>query len=323
MFDGILVDKGGVGSLVAIDDARLPAGNVTVRITHSTINYKDALAVTGRGPVVRAFPMVPGIDLAGVVEASEDPRWKVGAEVLINGFGLGETTWGGLATRARVSGDWLIAVPSGMTLARSMALGTAGFTAMLSVMALEQHGITPDRGEVLVTGAGGGVGGIAILILAHLGYNVVASTGRTAEADYLRTLGATSVIDRAELSSPGKPLGKARWMGAIDSVGSHTLANICATMKEDGVVAACGLAQGSDFPSTVMPFILRAVTLVGINSVFRTTAVREVAWKRLTAEVDAAKLDAMVQTVALADVPRVAGDLLDGKVRGRVVVSIP
>lgn len=319
-FKGLLVEKGATAQLIDIDEARLPPGDVTVRITHSTINYKDALAVTGRGPVVRSFPMVPGIDLAGVVETSKDPRWQPGAEVLINGFGLGETTWGGLAQRARVSGDWLVALPHNMSLAQSMALGTAGFTAMLSVMALEQHGITHDRGDVLVTGANGGVGGVAIQILSHLQYRVVASTGRPAEAAYLQGLGAAEIIDRAELSSPGKQLNRARWMGAIDSVGSHTLANVCASMKEDGVVAACGLAQGSDFPSSVMPFILRAVTLVGINSVFRTHDVRKEAWRRLALQVDLGKLD--VKTIGLDEVIAASGDLLDGRVRGRLVVEI-
>lgn len=322
MFEGILVEKGSEGRLQHIDDAQLPQGDVTVRVAYSTLNYKDALAVTGKGAVVRAFPMVPGIDLAGVVETSTDARWKAGDEVLINGFGIGENTWGGLAQRARVSADWLVAPPKGMSLKQTMELGTAGFTAMLSVMALEQHGITKDRGEVLVTGANGGVGGVAIMILRHLDYYVVASTGRTAEADYLKSLGADEVIDRKQLSEPGKPLGKARWMGAIDSVGSYTLANVCATMKEDGVVAACGLAQGMDFPATVAPFILRAVTLVGINSVNRTIPTRIEAWRRLGLQLDRTKLGKMTQTIKLGDVVGASHDLLAGKVRGRLVVEL-
>jgi acrylyl-CoA reductase (NADPH) len=325
MFDAILVEKNGGGStasLARLDDNRLPESDVTVRVSHSTLNYKDGLAITGKGPVVRAFPIVPGIDFAGVVDASSDPRFSVGDIVLLNGFGVGETHWGGLSELARVSGDWLISLPDGLTAAHAMALGTAGYTAMLCLMALQRQGVTPDKGEIIVTGAGGGVGGVAIMILNHLGYNVVASTGRPQEADYLHELGANEIIDRATLSGPGKPLSKARWAGAVDSVGSHTLANVCAAMKDDGVVTACGLAQGMDFPASVAPFILRGVMLVGINSVYRSIADRTEAWTRLTREIDLRKLDRMTTSIGLAGVIQAAHDLLDGKVRGRVVVAI-
>jgi acrylyl-CoA reductase (NADPH) len=325
MFDAILIEKDGErgqARVAKLDLAALPAGNVTVRVSHSTLNYKDALAITGRGPVVRSFPMVPGVDLAGIVEASAHPRFKTGDAVLLNGFGAGETHWGGLAEYARLDGDWLIPLPEGLTAARAMALGTAGYTAMLCVMALERHGVTPDKGEVVVTGAGGGVGGVAIQLLARLGFDVVASTGRPEEADYLKGLGAKAIMDRSALSRPGKPLQKARWAAAVDSLGSHTLANVCASMKDDGVVTACGLAQGMDFPATVAPFILRGVTLVGINSVYRPLADRIAAWSRLAREIDFAKLDGMTQTIRLDQAIDGARDLLEGKVRGRLVVAI-
>lgn len=325
MFDAILIEKEGdrsKASLARLDDSRLPEGDVTVRVSHSTLNYKDGLAITGRGPIVRSFPLVPGVDFAGVVEDSRDARFKPGDSVLLNGFGVGESHWGGLAGRARVSADWLIRLPEGLSAARAMALGTAGYTAMLCVMALERQGVAPGAGEIIVTGAGGGVGGIAIQILDRLGYRVVASTGRPQEADYLRELGADEIIDRATLSAPGKPLAKARWAGAVDSLGSHTLANVCASMKENGVVAACGLAQGMDFPATVAPFILRGVTLVGINSVYRSIADRVEAWSRLAREIDVAKLDAMTTTIGLKDAIAAADDLIDGKIRGRIVVAI-
>ncbi|PNG25145.1 MDR family oxidoreductase [Methylocella silvestris] len=325
MFDAILIEQEedrSKASLTRLDESRLPDGDVIVRVSHSTLNYKDGLAITGRGPIVRSFPLVPGIDFAGVVEDSRDARFKPGDCVLLNGFGVGESHWGGLAGRARVSADWLIGLPEGLSAARAMALGTAGYTAMLCVMALERQGVTPRAGEIIVTGAGGGVGGIAIQILDRLGYRIVASTGRPQEADYLRALGADEIIDRATLSAPGKPLAKARWAGAVDSLGSHTLANVCAAMKENGVVAACGLAQGMDFPASVAPFILRGVTLIGINSVYRSIADRVEAWSRLAREIDVAKLDAMTTTIGLKDVIAAAGDLIDGKIRGRIVVAI-
>jgi acrylyl-CoA reductase (NADPH) len=325
MFKAILIEKSSERSgprLADVDKTALPDGDVTVRISHSTLNYKDGLAITGKMPIVRSFPMVPGIDFAGIVEDSANPRFKKGETVLLNGFGVGENHWGGLAEYARVKSDWLIPLPPGMTAARAMALGTAGYTAMLCVMALERQGVTPAKGEVIVTGAAGGVGGVAVLLLSRLGYEVAASTGRIGESDYLRGLGAKTIIDRNELSSPGRPLQKARWAGAVDSVGSHTLANVCAQTKDEGVVTACGLAQGMDFPATVAPFILRGVTLVGINSVYRSIADRIEAWNRLTDEIDFAKLDAMTKTIPLSDAIDAARDLIEGKIRGRVVIDV-
>jgi acrylyl-CoA reductase (NADPH) len=322
----LLIDKGTSGTsgtVTSVDDAKLPDRAVTVRVSHSTLNYKDGLAILGKGPVVRNFPMVAGIDLVGTVETSSDPRWSAGDAVLVNGFGLGELHWGGLAEKARVDGDWLTALPAGLSPARAAAIGTAGYTAMLCVMGLERVGMTPARGEAIVTGASGGVGGIAIQLLANLGYKVVASTGRMEEAAYLEQLGAAEVIDRKALSEPNpRPLQKARYAAAIDSVGSHTLANVCAQMLDDGVVTACGLAQGADLPATVIPFILRGVVLVGIHSVYRSAADRATAWRRLATELDLAKLDLMTRTVALDDAVAAAGDLLAGKVRGRIVVAI-
>ncbi len=324
-FKAILIEKDGAASharLADVEDAALPADDVAVRVSHSTLNYKDGLAITGKAPIARSFPMVPGIDLAGVVVESGNPRFEPGDEVLLNGFGIGETHWGGLAELARVKSEWLIRLPEGMTAARAMALGTAGYTAMLCVIALERQGVTPEKGPIIVTGAGGGVGGVAILILHRLGYRVAASTGRPEEADYLRELGADEIIDRAQLSSPGKPLSKARWAGAVDSVGSHTLANVCAATLDDGVVTACGLAQGMDFPASVAPFILRGVSLLGINSVYRPIADREEAWGRLVREIDFALLDTMTRTIGLEEVIPAASALLDGKVRGRLVVAM-
>ena len=325
MFQGILITKDDAGyraGLQAIDEAVLPEGDVTVRVAWSTLNYKDGLAITGRSPVVRRFPMIPGIDFAGTVESSSHPAWKAGDQVVLNGWGVGEVHCGGLAEMARVKGDWLVRLPAAFTTRQAMAIGTAGYTAMLCVLALEKHGIKPGDGEILVTGANGGVGSVAIALLAQLGYTVVASTGRVAESDYLTRLGAASVIDRKDLSEPGKPLGKERWAGVIDTVGSHTLANACATTRYRGAVAACGLAGGMDFPASVAPFILRGITLYGIDSVMAPQAVRVEAWERLARDLDGAKLETITSEIALADVPAVADKLLAGQVRGRVVVKV-
>jgi acrylyl-CoA reductase (NADPH) len=305
-----------------IDDAVLQEGDVTVRIECSTLNYKDGLAITGRAPVVRRFPMVPGIDLAGEVIDSGNAAWKVGDRVLLNGWGVGETHCGGLAQVARLRGEWLVPLPDAFTTRQAMAIGTAGYTAMLCVLALEKHGLQPGDGEILVTGANGGVGSVGIALLAGLGYRVVASTGRLADAAHLKALGADDVIDRQTLAVPGKPIGKERWAGVLDTVGSHTLANACATTRYRGAVAACGLAQGMDFPATVAPFILRGVTLYGIDSVMAPLAVRQAAWRRLARDLDLAKLAAMTREIGLDEAPSVAAQLLDGKVRGRVVVDV-
>lgn len=325
MFRAILIEKTQDGSRAArveLDETRLPEGDVTVRVSHSTLNYKDALAITGKGPVVRTFPMVPGIDFAGTVEASAHPAFAVGDSVLLNGFGAGELRWGGLAERARVKGDWLIPLPEGMSAGQAMSFGTAGYTAMLCVMALEKQGVAPGSGEIAVTGANGGVGGVAIQILRHLGYRVIAATRRMDEAEHLKWLGADGILDSRSLSGPGAPLQKARFAGAVDSVGSHTLANICAQMKDNGVVTACGLAQGMDFPASVAPFILRGVTLVGINSVYRSLEDRRIAWSRLAREVDPQKMWSLTKTITLDEVIPAAADLLEGRVRGRIVVKI-
>jgi acrylyl-CoA reductase (NADPH) len=309
-------------ALKTLDDSALPEGDVTVSVAYSTINYKDGLAITGKSPVVRKFPLTPGIDLAGTVTDSSHPLFKAGDTVVLNGWGVGESHSGGLAQKARLQGDWLIALPAAFTPRQAMAIGTAGYTAMLCVMALEKHGVSPEQGEVLVTGAGGGVGSVAIALLARLGYRVVASTGRLQEAEYLRKLGAAQVIDRAELSAPGKPLAKERWAGVVDTVGSHTLANACASTKYGGTVAACGLAQGMDLPASVAPFILRGVTLAGIDSVMAPRALREAAWARLARDLDVAKLDAMTQEVGLSEAIGLGAQILAGQVRGRVVVDV-
>ncbi|TDR54957.1 acrylyl-CoA reductase (NADPH) [Halomonas ventosae] len=325
MFKAILIDKQDDGqhvSLEELDESRLPEGDVTVRVDCSTLNYKDALAITGKGPVVRAFPMVPGIDLAGTVESSSTDAYRPGDAVLLNGWGVGEKHWGGLAEKARLDSRWLIPHPSAFSARQSMAIGTAGYTAMLSVMALEKQGVTPDQGDVLVTGANGGVGSYAIALLARLGYRVLASTGRLEETDYLKGLGAQEVIDRAELSEPGRPLAKERWAAAIDSVGSHTLANVLAGTRYGGTVAACGLAQGMDLPSSVAPFILRGVTLVGIDSVMRSYEDRVEAWRRLGELLAPEQLDAITRTIGLEEAIDTAGELLAGRVRGRVVVDM-
>jgi acrylyl-CoA reductase (NADPH) len=324
-YRALLIEKDDAGyrcSLQTREDSALPDGDVTVAVEYSTLNFKDGLAITGKSPVVRQFPLTPGIDLAGTVTESRHPLFKAGDPVVLNGWGVGESHSGGLAQKARLKGDWLIALPPAFTTRQAMAIGTAGYTAMLCVMALEKHGVTPDQGEVLVTGAGGGVGSVAIALLARLGFRVVASTGRLQEADYLRSLGAAEVIDRAPLSAPGKPLARERWAGVVDTVGSHTLANACASTKYGGTVAACGLAQGMDLPATVAPFILRGVTLAGIDSVMAPRARREAAWARLARDLDVAKLDAMTQEVGLADAIGLGAQILAGQVRGRVVVDV-
>lgn len=326
MFRGILIEKQSNGeqrrAVTELQKSQLPAGDVTVRVSHSTVNYKDALAITGKGAVVRAFPLVPGVDLAGVVEASDDKNFRVGDGVIGNGFGIGEKTWGGLAELARVPADGLVLMPSSLSARNAMAIGTGGFTAMLSVLALERQGVTPERGPVLVTGASGGVGSFSVSLLAKLGYRVIASTGRLEESAYLRKLGAAEILDRRELSAPGRPLGKERWAGAVDSVGSHTLANVCASTQTGGAVAACGLAQGMDFPATVAPFILRGVSLLGIDSAVRPRAERVVAWQRLVALSDPSWFDEVARDISLAAAIPVSYDLLAGKVRGRVVVDV-
>lgn len=325
MFNALLLERSGdqtEARVTGVDEAQLPAGEVVVRVEYSTLNYKDALAITGRAPIVRSFPMVPGIDFAGVVESSSSPRWRAGDKVLLNGWGVGEKHWGGLAQRARVKAEWLTALPAGLSTREAMAIGTAGYTAMLCILALEKHGLEPDGGEVLVTGAAGGVGSIAVAVLSGLGFKVVASTGRMDEAAYLQALGAAEVIERASLSSPGKPLAGERWAGVVDSVGSHTLANACAATRTRGAVAACGLAQGMDFPATVAPFILRGITLYGIDSVLAPPALREAAWARLARDLDREKLGAMTREITLGEAVATAGALLGGGVRGRVVVDV-
>lgn len=325
-FKGILLNKSDAGfnaSLADIDDTQLPAeGDVTVAIAYSTINYKDGLAITNKSPVVRKWPMVAGIDGAGVVAESTHPGWKAGDKVVLTGYGVGETHWGCLAEKAKLKGDWLVPLPLAFSARQAMAIGTAGFTAMLAVLALARHGLTPDRGEVLVTGASGGVGSVAVTLLASRGYKVVASTGRMQEADYLKSLGAVEVIDRAALAAPGKPLQKERWAGVVDSVGSHTLANTLAQCQYNAVVAACGLAQGMDLPSTVAPFILRGVTLAGIDSVYAGVARRREAWDHLARELDKSKLDALTTEIGLSEVIARAPDILAGQVRGRLVVDV-
>lgn len=325
MFKAILIDKAAHGQqahVTDLDDDQLPPGTVTVRVAYSTLNYKDALAITGQSPVVRQFPMVPGIDLAGTVEHSDHADWKAGDRVVLNGWGVGERHWGGLAQRARLDGDWLVPMPAGLDERQCMAVGTAGYTAMLCLMALERHGLAPDQGPVLVTGASGGVGSFAVSLLAQAGYQVIAATGRAEEADYLRTLGASEILARSELSEPGKPLGKERWAAAIDSVGSHTLANVCAGTQSEGLVAACGLAQGMDFPSSVAPFILRGVSLLGINSVTQPYARRVEAWQRLDTVLDRQQLDLITHSIGLDEALDRAPALLAGQVRGRLVVDV-
>ena len=325
MFKAVLLEKpesGFQASIQSVDEANLPAGDVLLRVEHSTLNYKDGLAITNTGPVVRAWPMVAGIDGAGTVIESRHPAWKAGDRVIHNGWGVGETRWGCLAERASLQGDGLVALPAAFSTAQAMAIGTAGYTAMLCVLALERHGVTPGDGEVLVTGATGGVGSVAVALLGKLGYSVTAATGKPGEAAYLTSLGASAVIDRAELSAAGKPLQKERWAAVIDAVGSHTLANALAQTRYGGVVAACGLAQGADLPATVMPFILRGVTLAGIDSVMAPIAVRRQAWARLARDLDPAKLAAITEEAPLESTIAKAQELMQGKVRGRIVIRI-
>lgn len=326
MFNALLIEKTAAGDqtvqLRPLSDAQLPEGDVTVRVAYSTLNYKDALALTGKAPIVRHFPMVPGIDFAGTVEHSDTPAFSPGQDVLLNGWGVGESHWGGLATRARVKAEWLLPLPAAFSARQAMALGTAGYTAMLCIRALQRQGITPQSGEILVTGATGGVGSIAVMVLARLGYAVVAVTGRMEEAPFLKDLGAHDVIPRQYLESMTRPLEKARWAGAIDVAGGQLLAAVCASILPYGVVAACGLAAGMDFPATVAPFILRGVTLVGIESVSCPVEERRAAWQDLAALVDVKKLDALTTEITLDDAPKEAEALLSGKVKGRLVVKL-
>ena len=326
MFNALLLTKAEDGTtraaVSALDETQLPDGDVRIDVAWSTLNYKDALAITGASPVVRQFPMVPGIDLAGTVAQSADARFKPGDAVLLNGWGVGESHWGGLAQQACVKADWLVPVPTGLDMRQTMAIGTAGYTAMLCVMALQERGIMPADGPVLVTGANGGVGSIAIALLSNLGFEVHASTGRLGEADHLRRLGAVEVIDRATLSAPGKPLQRERWAGAVDSVGSHTLANVCASLKYGSAVAACGLAQGLDLPGSVAPFILRGISLAGVDSVRAPQSRRLEAWSRLASELKRELLEANTETVGLDAVAALAPKLLAGQVRGRVLVDV-
>src|SRR3984957_18315221 len=325
MFSGVFIEKGDAGQTVAVtdlDETQLPDGDVTIDVEYSTLNYKDGLAITAKSPVVRKFPMVPGIDLAGVVTDSSHTDWKTGDRVVLNGWGVGETHWGGLAQLARLNGDWLIPLPSAFTTRQAMAIGTAGYTASLCVDALLRHGVSPDQGEVLVTGATGGVGSVAIVLLTAAGFKVAAATGKASEEQYLKELGAVTVLDRAELSESAKPLQKERWAGVVDAAGSHTLVNACAQTRYRGAVAACGLAQGMDFPATVAPFILRGVSLLGIDSVMAPKDLRLAAWERLSRDLDAGTLDSVAQEVGLGAAIDSAAKLMDGQVRGRIVVDV-
>ena len=316
-------DAGQVVQFVDMDESELMDGDVTIRVTHSTVNYKDGLTLSGKSPVIRRFPMVLGVDLAGIVESSRRSDFSPGDEVVLTGYGLSETHFGGYAERARVNGDWLVKLPTGLTRAQAMAIGTAGFTAMLALMAIERHDLTPSAGAALVTGAAGGVGSMAIALFADKGWRVIASTGRASEAPYLKTLGADEIIDRATLSAPGKPLGKEQWAAAVDSVGSTTLANVLAQTRYGGAVAACGLAAGMDLPASVAPFILRGVSLLGIDSVQCPKARRLEAWRRLALDLDRDKLASMTETIPLDDVFAAGARILKGETRGRLVVTIP
>ncbi len=325
MFKGILINKDDTGyhaTIQDIDESQLPEGDVTIDVEYSTINYKDALAITGKSPIIRTFPLVPGVDLAGKVTQTSNPEFAVGDYVVLNGWGVGEKHWGGYAQKARLKGDWLIPLPNNFTSKQAMEIGTAGYTAMLCILALEKHGITPDKGEIIVSGSSGGVGSVAIALLSKLGYQVVAITGRIEEEPYLKSLGASEVMPRSAFSEAGRPLAKERWAGAVDTVGSTTLANICASTKYGGVVTACGLAGGMDFPATVAPFILRGVTLAGIDSVMAPKDIRMQAWQRLGTDLDISKLESLSNEIPLSNVIATAPDLLEGKVRGRLVVNV-
>jgi acrylyl-CoA reductase (NADPH) len=321
----VLRESGGkvAGAIEELAEAQLPAGDVTVAVQYSTLNYKDGLVLGGLGRLVREYPHVPGIDFAGTVEASESPRWRTGDAVILTGWRVGETRWGGYAQKARVKGEWLVPLPAGLTLKRAMAIGTAGLTAMLAVMALEKHGVAPESGDLLVTGAAGGLGSVAVAILAQLGYSVVASTGRADTHDYLKSLGAAAIVERASIATPsGKPLDSERWAGCIDSVGGSTLATILPQMKYRGAVASCGLAGGTKLETTVIPFLLRGVSILGIDSVACPTPERHAAWTRLAKDLPGAKLDAMIRMAGLADLPRLAPEILAGRIRGRVVIDV-
>lgn len=325
MFKAVVINKddnGYTANYKGVEESELPSADVTVKIAHSTLNYKDALAITGKSPVVRSFPMVAGIDFAGEVSASSSADFKVGDKVVLNGWGVGERHWGGLSEQACVNADWLVPLPTSFTTAQAMAIGTAGYTAMLCVMALEKQGVKPGDGEILVSGATGGVGSVAIALLANLGYTVVALTGKLSDEDYLRSLGASDIIHRDEYSSPGKPMVKERWAGAVDVVGSHTLANICASLKYGGAVAACGLAGGMDLPATVAPFILRGVKLIGVDSVMCPKPQRLEAWQRLEKDLDVSKLEALSRHIGLSEAIQYANKFMDGTVTGRVVVDV-
>jgi acrylyl-CoA reductase (NADPH) len=328
MFSAVLIEKGETEQTVGVtelDEAQLPDGSddtVSIDVEYSTLNYKDGLAITGKSPVVRKFPMVPGIDLAGVATESSHADWSKGDRVVLNGWGVGETHWGGLAQRARLNGDWLLPLPAAFTTRQAMAIGTAGYTASLCVDALLQHGVSPDQGEILVTGATGGVGTVAVALLNAAGFKVAAATGKSSEEQFLQQLGAVTVLDRAEFGEAGKPLQKERWAGVVDTVGSHTLVNACAQTRYGGAVTACGLAGGMDFPATVAPFILRGVSLLGIDSVMAAKQRRIAAWERLARDLDAGALDSIAHEVALGEAIASAGELMDGKVRGRVVVDV-
>ncbi len=309
-------------AIAELAETELMEGDVTVRVEATTVNYKDGLAITGKAPVVRRFPMVPGVDFAGTVTVSSHPDWKAGDKVILNGWGVGEVHYGAYAGKARVKGDWLVPLPAGLSARDAMAIGTAGYTAMLCVMALERHGISPARGPVIVTGAAGGVGSVAIAILSRLGYTVIASTGRPAEADYLKDLGVTEIVAREELAAPGKPLGKERWAGGVDTVGSHTLANVLSMTSYGGAVAACGLAGGMELPTTVAPFILRGVSLVGIDSVMAPKELRLEAWRRVATDLDRGKLEALTRAIGFDDIIEAAKDIVEGRIRGRIVVEM-
>ena len=325
MFKALMLaqqDKRTIATFTELEDADLPDGDVTVRIDYSSLNYKDALAITGRGAIIKRWPLVPGIDLAGQVEHSTSAEWKPGDRVVVNGWGIGESHWGGMAQKARLQSGWLLRLPEAYDTRQAMAIGTAGYTAALCVLALQRHGVKPGDGTVLVTGAAGGVGSVAVTLLAGMGYTVTASTGRPQESGYLKALGASAIIDRAELSLPGKPLQTERWAGVVDTVGSHTLVNACAATRWYGAVAACGLAQGADFPATVMPFILRGIALYGINCVFIDNPTRVQAWDLLARHVTADRLAEMTQVFGLSEVMQKSVDLLEGRLRGRSVVDV-